>query len=135
MASPRWIMLRKFAAALRLAARPGGPSMYERLSSLPRLARAVARGDYSGSTTGRLLLMAGALFWIVSPLDMMPEAVLGVFGLVDDAMIMTWLVTTVVTETEEYLAWEKGITAEGFVGTPSAAGAPHAVPVTSSVVR
>jgi hypothetical protein len=56
MANPRLSILTKLASALRLAMRPGGPSMAERLSSLPRLARAVARGQYTGSTTGRLLL-------------------------------------------------------------------------------
>lgn len=125
MANPRLLMFRKLATAMRLAMRPGGPSMVERLSSLPRLARAVARGEYTGSTTGRLLLMVGALGWIVSPVDLLPEALLGVFGLIDDAMIVSWLVSTVVTETEEFIAWEKGLTpaAAPAPGSPAAAPA------------
>lgn len=111
MASPRLSIIRNLFAAFRLASRPGGPSVGERLSSLPRLVRAVARGEYVGATTGRLLLMVGALAWLVSPLDLLPEAVLGVFGLVDDAVIASWLVTTVVNETEAFIGWERGITA------------------------
>ena len=127
MANPRLSILTKLASALRLAMRPGGPSMAERLSSLPRLARAVARGQYTGSTTGRLLLMIGALGWLLSPVDLMPEAVLGVFGLLDDAMIVSWLVTAVVTETEEYLAWEKGIATSPSAATPGAPAPESAV--------
>ena len=44
MASPRMTIIRNLVNALRLASRPGGPSMVERLTALPRLARAVARG-------------------------------------------------------------------------------------------
>lgn len=118
MPSPRWFMLSKLANALRVATRAGGPSLGERLSSLPRLVRAVVRGEYAGSSTGRILLMVAALGWIVSPVDLLPEALLGVFGLVDDAMVASWLVTALIGETEGYLAWEKGIRAPG---TPAAA--------------
>jgi uncharacterized membrane protein YkvA (DUF1232 family) len=123
MASPRMSIIRNLVSALRLASRPGGPSMAQRLSALPRLARAVARGEYTGATTGRLLLMVGALGWLLSPVDLMPEAVLGVFGLVDDAMIVSWLVTAVVTETEEFLGWEKGVTATAQTAPSGAPGA------------
>ncbi len=122
MTSPRWTMLRNLANALRLATRSGGPSLGERLSALPRMVRAVARGEYVGTTTGRILLMVGALGWIVSPLDLLPEALLGVFGLIDDAMIASWLVTAIVTETEGYLAWERGLTAPTGDGSGVPAG-------------
>ena len=131
MPSPRWTMLTKLANALRLATRAGGPSLGERLASLPRLVRSVMRGEYAGANTGRILMMVAALGWIVSPVDLLPEALLGVFGLVDDAMVASWLVTTVVLETENYLAWEKGIAAPGATG---ATGSPASASVRSSVV-
>jgi uncharacterized membrane protein YkvA (DUF1232 family) len=71
--------------------------------------------------------MVGALGWLLSPVDLMPEAVLGVFGLLDDAMIVSWLVTAVVTETEEYLAWEKGIATSPSAATPGAPAPESAV--------
>ncbi|MCA0336623.1 MAG: DUF1232 domain-containing protein [Actinobacteria bacterium] len=124
MASPRMTIIRNLVNALRLASRPGGPSMVERLTALPRLARAVARGEYTGATTGRLLMMVGALGWLLSPIDLLPEAVLGVFGLVDDAMIASWLVAAVVTETEGFLGWERGIAAQEPAASPAATTVP-----------
>jgi uncharacterized membrane protein YkvA (DUF1232 family) len=44
--------------------------------------------------------------YVVSPVDLMPEAVLGVFGLGDDAVVVTWVAITVVNLTEDFLAWE-----------------------------
>lgn len=149
MASSRFLVIRNLVSAIRLASRPGGPSMFERLSSLPRLARAVARGEYGGATTGRLLLMVGALGWLVSPVDLMPEAILGVLGLVDDAFIASWLVAAVVNETEGFLAWERGVearpatpgtmpgaaTAGGDSGAPGATRAPWSTAVPGEVIR
>lgn len=131
MAQPRFHLLRRLGTAIRLAARPGGPSMVQRLGALPRLARAVARGEYHGSSAGRLLLMVGALGWVVSPIDLLPEAVLGIAGLLDDAFVVSWLAATVVTETEAFLEWERGIAPERATpGTwgPSAAASPEPVP-------
>ena len=41
--------------AVRLAVRPGGPSLGERAGALPRLVRATAKGDYRG-TSPRVLV-------------------------------------------------------------------------------
>lgn len=107
MATPRWSVIRSLATAIRTAARPGSPSMGERLGSLPRLVRATLRGEYAGATKSRLLLMAAAVAYIVSPVDVVPEAFLTVFGLADDAFVLSWLAAAVVNETESFLAWER----------------------------
>lgn len=119
--------LRSFATALRLAVRPGGPSLGDRLRALPRLSSAVARGHYTGATTSRLLLMVAALGYVLTPLDLMPEAVLGIVGLFDDAFVASWLVAAIVTETEDFLSWERGVatgaTGAGATGPTSASAA------------
>lgn len=116
MAMSRWGVFRTLATALRTAVRPGGPGMGERMSALPRLLRATFRGEYRGTTTGRLFMLAAAAAYVVSPFDLVPEAFLTVFGLADDAMVVTWIAATLVNETDAFLAWERGAHGARFQG-------------------
>lgn len=111
------------ARAVRMAVRPGGPSMGERAGAVPRMVRATFSGEYVGVSKGRLLLMLGAAGYLISPLDLIPEAVLPIVGLADDALVLSWLATRLVEETEAFLEWEKVV-----LGTPPAAGAAGAAP-------
>ena len=105
------------ARAVRMAVRPGGPSMGERAGAVPRMVRATFSGEYVGVSKGRLLLMLGAAGYLISPLDLIPEAVLPIVGLADDALVLSWLATRLVEETEAFLEWEKVV-----LGTPAASG-------------
>jgi uncharacterized membrane protein YkvA (DUF1232 family) len=67
--------------------------------------RASVRGDYDGGA--RLALMAAATLYVASPVDLVPEALLLVLGLVDDFVVVTWLAGAVLAETERYLEWER----------------------------
>jgi uncharacterized membrane protein YkvA (DUF1232 family) len=106
-ASMRWGAFRSIASALRALTRSGGPGLGERLGALPRLARATLRGEYAGTSRGRLALLLAAVVYVISPLDFMPEMFFSVFGLADDAVVVSWIAATVVNETERYLTWEK----------------------------
>ncbi len=107
--SARWGMFRALALAVRAAARPGAPGMGERLGAVPRMARAALRGEYAGLTRGRLLGMLAALVYVVSPIDLVPEGLFTVFGLADDAMLIAWLASALVNDTEAFLSWERGV--------------------------
>ena len=94
------------------------------------------------TTFGHIALLGAAVVYIVSPLDFMPEGLFGVFGLTDDAVVVTWLVAALVNDTESFLAWERsGARTSGFAdGAP--AGGPQDMPsdewyrtVQSQVVR
>ena len=106
---------RALAAALMGARRAGDPGLREQLTALPRLVAAVVRGRYTGTTTSRLALMALAVGYVVSPVDLVPEAVFLLAGLVDDALVLTWLAGAVVDETTAFLRWERS-------GRPAADG-------------
>ena len=95
--------------AVQKAMKPGGPSLGDRASALPRMAKAVASGDYVGVSKGRLALMAAAAGYIASPIDLIPEALAPVLGLADDAVVLGWLATQVVEETEAFLEWERTV--------------------------
>jgi len=107
MAVNRWGALRTIASALRTALRPGTPSMGERAASVPRLLRATFRGEYTGTSRGRLLMIVAALGYVVSPIDVVPEAFLSVLGLADDAVVASWIAAALVNETESFLRWER----------------------------
>lgn len=82
----------------------GGPGLGKRLAALPRMIAATLRGEYDGGL--RLALMTAATAYIVSPIDLVPEAFLAVLGLADDALMITWLAGSVLSETERFLEWE-----------------------------
>ena len=92
------------AKALMAGAR-GGPSIGKRMAALPRMMKATARGDYDGGM--RVIMMTAATAYVVSPIDVIPEAALLVFGLVDDAAMIAWLAGAVLSETQRFIEWEK----------------------------
>lgn len=106
MARSRLLLARSLMTAVRSLTRPGSPSLGVRAGAVPRLVRAVSSGQYRGMSMARLGLLAVALAYIISPVDLLPEGLLAVFGLADDAMVLTWLAAALVTETESFLAWE-----------------------------
>jgi uncharacterized membrane protein YkvA (DUF1232 family) len=83
----------------------GGPSIGKRVAALPRMLKATAKGQYDGGM--RVALMAAATAYVISPIDLIPEAIFLVFGLADDAVMIAWLAGTVLSETERFLEWEK----------------------------
>ena len=103
----RTATVRGLAQAVRIAMRPGGPSMAARVGALPRLGRSVLSGRYSGTSRAQLGLMVAAVGYVLSPVDFVPEAVLPFIGLADDAFVLTWIASRFVTETESFLAWER----------------------------
>ena len=102
-------VFRNFATALRIATRPGSPSVLERASAVPRMVHATRSGEYTGISLGRLAMLAAAVGYVVSPIDLMPEGLLTVFGLADDAMVVSWIAATLIRETESFLEWERGV--------------------------
>jgi uncharacterized membrane protein YkvA (DUF1232 family) len=92
-------------AAFVDAFKPDSPGVGRRLAALPRMAWASLRGQYDGGK--RLLLMLGAVVYIVSPIDLVPEAVFLAFGLIDDAAVLAWLIGALLSETDRFLEWEK----------------------------
>jgi uncharacterized membrane protein YkvA (DUF1232 family) len=83
----------------------GGPPLGMRLSALPRMIGATFTGRYDGK--GRIVGMVLAALYIISPVDLVPEAFLAFLGLADDAFIAVWLAGAVLSETERFLVWER----------------------------
>ena len=115
-------LLTMMAGSVRTAMRPGSAGLAERAGAVPRMVRAMARGDYRGTTFGHVALLAAAVAYIVSPLDVMPEALFGVLGLGDDAVVVAWLAAALVNDTEAFLAWERASGRSAGPGTQDAYG-------------
>lgn len=102
----RWGVFRSLAAAFRTATRPGTPGVGTRLAALPRLVWATIRGQYVGTSRARLTGIALALLYVISPIDLLPELVLPLVGLADDAVVIGWIAASLINETESFLGWE-----------------------------
>lgn len=113
--STRLAGLKSLVAAVSAASAAGGPSLSMRLGALPRLAREVRSGSYRGASTTQLAMLTAAAAYVASPVDLLPEALLGVVGLADDAAVLSWLASTLVRVTDDFLDWEKrtGVTLSG----------------------
>jgi uncharacterized membrane protein YkvA (DUF1232 family) len=82
----------------------GGPPLGRRLAAIPRMMKETAAGRYDGGM--RLAMITAAAVYVVSPIDVVPEAFLLVVGLADDALMVAWLAGAVLDETERFLTWE-----------------------------
>lgn len=107
-ATLRWGAFRSLVTAVRRATRSGAPGLGERVAALPRLTRATLRGDYHGTSGRQLLLLVGAVLYVLSPVDLVPEALFSVFGLGDDAVVVAWIAACLVNETDRFMEWERG---------------------------
>jgi uncharacterized membrane protein YkvA (DUF1232 family) len=104
--SMRWGVLLSLAKAFRTATRPGTPGLGKRLTSLPRLVRATMRGEYTATSRLRLFLIAGALLYLISPIDLVPVVLVPLLGLSGDALVISWIAASLINATESFLRWE-----------------------------
>jgi uncharacterized membrane protein YkvA (DUF1232 family) len=87
--------------------RPGAPDLSERLSALPRMVGDALSGRYAALGRTRLAMLGLALAYLVSPVDLVPEAVVPLVGLADDGVVALWLAGAFLSETDRFLAWER----------------------------
>jgi uncharacterized membrane protein YkvA (DUF1232 family) len=78
----------------------------EQVKALVRLVRSYKRGDYRNISKKSMLLIVASLLYFVSPIDAVPDFLIGV-GLLDDATVLAFLFRTLSTEIAAFQAWEK----------------------------
>lgn len=96
--------LRVLLDALRGEGRYG---LGQRLSALPRLLGRALRGSYRGWDRSRAVTVVIGALYVLSPVDLVPEALLGIFGLADDALVAAWLAGAVLSEVDAFLDHER----------------------------
>jgi uncharacterized membrane protein YkvA (DUF1232 family) len=76
------------------------------LQTLLRLMRAYGEGRYRAVSGKNLALAALGLFYLVSPLDVLPDFIPG--GFADDAAVIGFVVRKIRNELVAFEAWERG---------------------------
>ncbi len=77
------------------------------LLSFLRLIRAYANGSYRQVSTQSLLLIVAAVIYFVSPIDLIPDFILGL-GLIDDATLLAWTIRACASDIAAFTEWEHG---------------------------
>jgi uncharacterized membrane protein YkvA (DUF1232 family) len=106
VATKRVAALTALWGALRAARRPGSPGIGAHVAAVPRMLAAGLTGRYPGMSKSRIALALVGVLYVVSPVDFMPEILLGVLGLGDDALVAAWVAGAVLAETDAFLRWE-----------------------------
>ncbi|WNB91445.1 YkvA family protein [Bacillus sp. NEB1478] len=78
----------------------------EQVKALVRLVRSYKRGDYRNISKKSMLLIVASLLYFVSPIDAVPDFLIGA-GLLDDATVLAFLFKTLSGEIAAYQTWEK----------------------------
>lgn len=73
------------------------------LKTLLSLLKDAAKGSYKAKSKKSLILMVLALLYFLSPLDLIPDLLVG--GFIDDAALIAWVITKVKDEIDHYESW------------------------------
>jgi uncharacterized membrane protein YkvA (DUF1232 family) len=104
----RTAAIRALWAATLAAKHPGVPGVRERFAAVPRMIGLGLTGRYPFLDKRRIALAVVAVAYVVSPVDLVPEAFVPLLGLGDDAVVVTWLVGALMAESGAFLDWERG---------------------------
>ena len=77
----------------------------ETLSTSLRLVRAWASGSYREIPSASLVSIIAALVYFVTPVDLVPDFIVAL-GLVDDAVLLGWVLKSVGRDIDRFLDWE-----------------------------
>jgi len=77
------------------------------LKLLQELLVAWVRGDYRGVSSQALLSVVAALLYFLSPVDLVPDWLLGV-GFLDDLAVLAWVVRRWQSEIDAFKLWRDG---------------------------
>lgn len=91
------------------------------LRTLTRYAKAWAKQEYRAVPWKSLLYAVAALIYFVNPIDLVPDAILGL-GFVDDVAVIGFVANAIRQDLSDFKVWEKGEAAPVELG----AGEPRA---------
>lgn len=109
------------AVAGAVKASRGRHPLGQRLAAVLPMLRATFTGRWPGAPKARVVGGLAGLVYVVSPLDFLPEVLLGPFGLGDDLAIAAVAVAALLSSAEEWLD-AKDAAASGMPGPSPASG-------------
>ncbi len=78
----------------------------EKVGVMARLVKSYSQGHYKAIPWKTMATILGAIIYFVNPFDLLPD-IAPVIGLTDDFSILVWVYTSVQSEIDKFLAWEK----------------------------
>ncbi len=95
-------------AVNKAAQNKSGPlkEIWDSLQTLFSLLKDWISGDYRALPSKALLLTLAGIVYFVTPIDIIPEFIVGL-GLLDDAVILGWIISQIGRELEEYRLWKR----------------------------
>lgn len=82
-------------------------NLWEDLQSLIRMLNSWRLGKYKDISKRSMAMVAGALLYFVSPIDLIPDFLLMV-GFADDIAVLGFVINRLRKEVNKFKAWEKG---------------------------
>ncbi len=79
--------------------------VWDSLMAMLRLLRAWSGGSYRDIPWSSLLSIIATVVYFVTPTDLVPDFLLG-WGFVDDAALFAWVLTSVRSDLDDFMAWE-----------------------------
>ncbi len=70
-----------------------------------RLIRAYANGSYRQVSAKALLMIVASVVYFVSPIDLIPDFILGL-GLIDDVAVLAWTIRACAADLAAFMQWE-----------------------------
>jgi len=81
------------------------------LKAVFRLLRAYADGRYREIPTASLVSVVAWVIYLVMPIDSIPDFIVGL-GLLDDAALLGWLLSSLKTDLDRFVEWENRAAAQ-----------------------
>lgn len=79
---------------------------WDKLQLFFELVKSYSKGEYKNVSTRTIITVVGALLYFVSPLDLVPDFIIGL-GLLDDAAVIGYTVKKISKELDDFSAWKR----------------------------
>ncbi|WP_051633677.1 YkvA family protein [Bacillus sp. UNC41MFS5] len=85
--------------------------VWEKLQLFFELVKAYSKGEYKNVSPSTILSVIGTLLYFVSPLDLVPDFIIGL-GILDDAALIGFTVKKISTELDAFSKWKRAFSDE-----------------------
>ncbi|MHA6246387.1 YkvA family protein [Pontibacter sp. CAU 1760] len=79
--------------------------VWENLQLLTRMIKAATSGEYKGIPSSTVVGGVAVLIYFITPIDLIPD-VIPVIGLLDDATLLAWFMTSIKSELDRFKEWD-----------------------------